>query len=288
MIRAIGQSLDLRDLDWRFLVPRPPTGRFPHLVLLGGSVALAESILGIGLARRVSRHVLRSRDADAVIMLHTARTSVEEAIGCLRRGGAFYGEIERGERWSFATMPGAIRRSLQRAGMAHTTIYWVAPNFEKHEIYLPVDAQEVLRWYWATISPAETLGQRVLSVSGRLLAKRGTYPQVNFVRRFAVTAVAGPVEDAVPAILGAVALPEMGRLSDLSLALLTPGKTDRGGVVALPFASGHPAPLAVIKTRRRAKENARIEREQAATRGGARGGRARVGGATKAGRVGTG
>src|SRR5688572_29421677 len=88
------QQSSCRRLDWRFLLPRPPGGSYQHLIVLGGTRNLVDTIAEPGLAQRVSTQLPADKSADAVVALHDAHIMVGAAATCLRPGGVLYQEIE--------------------------------------------------------------------------------------------------------------------------------------------------------------------------------------------------
>ena len=75
-----------RQVDWHLLLPQ--SGRpFNHLVLLGGSPALENTILDLGIARRVSHEPSEGGEADAVVILAGATGCVDTAVDQLTEEG---------------------------------------------------------------------------------------------------------------------------------------------------------------------------------------------------------
>jgi aminoglycoside phosphotransferase (APT) family kinase protein len=248
----------VRDLDWRFLLPTPAEGSFRHLVLLGGSTALAECAMATGVAREVSRRLPDRRVADAVVKLSGAEVDVCAAASCLEPGGALYAEIERESRLAAATAPGHVRRALARAGLTQTGLYWCTPNFAAHDVYVPLGAPGPLRWYLSNLYAGSALGRYLRSLLNALAAfgPDGCGPAL---RRYAVTAVAGPAPEARPSLLGHPALPSELRRSALHLLLVAQGNRR---VVLLPFTRDGRHPVAALKVTRDPSRNARTENEQ--------------------------
>lgn len=169
--------------DWRFLLP---AGRFRHLVLLGGSPGMAEMLAGM--AERVSE--TPEAGADLVAVLQGAGVSPAGAAGCLAPGGWLYWESdERRSLRSPRAVPGRAVARLRACGLTVAGVWAVWPSFERHEAYVPAEA---LAWFGRNLHPGRALGTalRAMPMKGAVLT-----------RFFAVTATAGPVEDAPRPVL---------------------------------------------------------------------------------------
>ena len=257
-----GKQVSLRRADWRFLLPHPPGDSFQHLVLLDGPSGLAERLVEVGLARRVSCQIPREQSADALVILHDARAALRDAARCLMSGGVLYCEIDRRSPHSFACTPGRMQRALRDAGLSPTGIYWAIPNFDSCKRYIPLDVPQVLQWYFTTLFPALTPLDRLLEIAVRPLTKLNSYRLTPLVPCYSMTATAGPVRDVTPSVLGHPALPEELQKPGLRSVVLTSGYDDGSRVVMLPFAPGDRHPLAVLKVSRLANFNTNTEREQ--------------------------
>jgi len=260
--RSIAEHVSLRRADWRFLLPYPPGGAFQHLVLLGGPAGLAERLVDVGFARRVSCTLPQERSADAVVALHNAQVAFRDAARCLVAGGAFYCEIKRWSPSSLALTPHRIRRTLQAVGLSPTGIYWAIPNFVHCMSYIPLDTPEVLRWYFTTFFPAITLWHRLFELSVRTLTGFNHRRMAPLAPCYSVTARAGSARNAAPSVLGHPALPEELHQPDLRPLVLTRGMDDGSRVVILPFAPGSIQPIAVLKVSRLTEFAINTEREQ--------------------------
>jgi hypothetical protein len=258
------QQASLRYLDWRFLLPNPPAGVFHHLVLLGGSAGLAERIVEIGLARRVSCKTTMERSADAVIILHDAQVPLSNVADCLMPGGVVYLEVDRRLSWSAASSPRRVWRDLQNVGLSSTGTYLASPDFARRQVYLPLDVPGALGWYLRTFFTATTPALRLLGPVLRNLARLGKHPPALLAPCYAMTAIAGPTRDTPPSVLGHPALPPEFRRSDLRPLVLTPGKDDFNRVVMLPFAPDGNQPVGVLKLSRLPDRNILTEEEQIA------------------------
>ncbi|HZO96601.1 MAG TPA: hypothetical protein VFB42_04435, partial [Gaiellaceae bacterium] len=237
----------LLDLDWRFLLPAPPDGRFERLLLLGGPPAVAELAARVGLARAVTLDP--SERGDAVVCLHGAPLSLEQAAARVEPGGVLYYEaLRRGvPRLSRAAA------SLSGLGLVPCGIYWVHPAFTGARTYFPVEARGAAEWY---------LGSRARRwVERRVLRLRPDLP-ARVARRFALVAVADPTNrGALP--FRADALPRPLGRDDLHPLVLVHGD-ERSRVVMLPFAADSREPVAVLKLHRRDVPAGESTHEQAA------------------------
>ena len=150
---------NLRRVDWRVLLPVPPNG-FENMVLLGGPEGLGDMVVEIGLARRVSRTVPAKPSADAVAILQGASVGCEEAAACLLPGGTLYWEADYSHA-RMAWIKRSVSRRLRRANLSLAGLYWVRPDFERAEVFIPIEIRTAMEWYfrsWAnTSSPLRRL-----------------------------------------------------------------------------------------------------------------------------------
>lgn len=258
--QGAGGRAPLRAADWRFLLPHPPDGRFQHLVLLGGPDGLAERVIEVGLAGRVSDTIPPGRSADAVAVLHGGRAMLRDIAGCLVPGGVLYREFDRRSVALLGSTPDRLRQSIREAGLSPIAMYAVVPDFSDHRMYLPLDVPDGLRWYVTTLYSAVTPWQHLLQAGLRAATGLDGCRFAPFAPRVAVMAVAGQARPGAPSVLAHPALPaELGK-RDLHPLLLTSGG-DR--VVILPFTAGSRQPAAVLKVPRLPGFNGRTQNEQA-------------------------
>jgi hypothetical protein len=259
---GIGRQVSLCQADWRFLLPYPPTGSFQHLVLLGGPAGLAERLVDVGFARRVSCEIPRARTADSVVVLHNAQVALRDAAGCLVSGGALYYEIDRRSPSRLVLTPARMQHALRDVGLTPRGVYWVIPNFTHCRRYLPLDVPEALRWYITTLFPAMTLLDRLFEMGIRTLTGFNCDRLAPLVPCYSVTATAGPTRDAAPSVLGRPShLIELQRPGLLPF-VLTSGYDEGSRVVMLPFARDSMQPIVVLKISRLSEFNTNTEREQ--------------------------
>lgn len=252
----------LRDLDWRFLLPQPADGQFEHLVILGGPRDLADRVVELGLARRVSRQLLAEREADALVILHDAGVSLAAAIHSLRPGGVLYYEAERQLSNSVEFSPDRLRRRLAQSGLTMAGIYWIRPDFVRPQLYLPLDLPQVLTWYTDSIFVATTPARRLLETFTRAISWLQTNSPFSLVRCYAVTAVMGAVPTLAPSMLGDPLFPPELRQPDVRPLLLTAGHDDWNRVIVLPFSARSARPLSVVKFSRLPERNRHTANEQ--------------------------
>ena len=247
----------LRRADWRVLLPIPENG-FEHLVVLGGPDGLGDALIELGVARRVSREIPDARDADAMAILHDARVRLEDAGDALLAGGTLYWELESSGPLTGWTKK-RIGSRLRRAGLSLTGRYWVRPDFENGELFIPVHVETALEWYSGTLADASP---RFSSILGSPLGRRAIALalKTRSVRHCSVTAVAGPRSSASPSILSH---PAVLRGSASSPLVICPAGTDASRrIVVLPFERGSVKPSTVLKFSRFSERNADIQREQ--------------------------
>jgi hypothetical protein len=251
--------VNLRHLDWRFLLPHPGGHSFSHMNLLGGSAGLEERAVELRVAKRVSRRP--APIADAVILLYDAQVDMREAAANLQPGGVFYCEIDRRQpdkRW---LTPKKLKGILAQAGLTNIRSYAVRPNFPLVEEYLPLEAPAALRWYVNSLYPAGTLQQRFSELVLRLLTGLDGRRFARFVPTYAITALAGQPKASQFSFAWQAKLESSQKAEPLYPALLT----DAGyRVVLLPFSQHSNQPLGVVKIPKVAKLNSRTENEQRA------------------------
>ena len=247
-----------RDFDWRFLLPTPGGGSYRHLVLLGGSQDLADYALDRGVAREVSQRFPAQPIADAIVLFNRAQVDLYMAVQSLRPGGVLYAEFKHGLKFGDIQFLPGIRRTLARAGATQMGVYWCTPDFERHDAYVPLGSPEAIRWYLSNFYVG-ALRRQILGSVLRVLAGFGEAACSSSVRRFAVTAIAGPLGDARPSLLGDLSLPGDLRHPRSQLLVVAPGNRR---VVLLPFAERGEYPLCALKLTRDSSRNARAESEQ--------------------------
>jgi aminoglycoside phosphotransferase (APT) family kinase protein len=228
------------------------------MVVLGGPEELSDVLIETSVARSVSRELPGKSSAEAVAILSDARVGLEEAAGCLVPGGIFYWEVESGrlrtkklERW--------VSDRLRRARLSPTGIYWVRPDFERCESFIPVDLPTALKWYLRTFSSRRVLASRLGAATAALVIGR-------LVQRCAVTAVAAPLRAACPSILDNKGIPADAREGGARPLVINRGGRDgsRRSIV-FPFSAESAKPSVVVKFSRLAGRNAAMEHEQRIT-----------------------
>lgn len=252
----------LRGADWRFLLPQPPGGTFRHLVLLGGSSALAQRLSDEGVADRVTCVLPHDRSADALIIFAGADVPLQQACAALRADGFLYWEVTRPSPLSPSTTPARLKQSLAAHGLTPLGTYWVSPSFAERQVYLPLEARHALGWYLTTLHTAGTPLARLQEPALHALARSGNRPFAFLAPRYAVTAVAG-TDVGEPFVLQHPTLPEAWRQTPLHPLVLTGGDDERSRVVVLPFTPTSDHPIGVLKVARTPTLNAYTDVEQA-------------------------
>ena len=255
---SIGDT-SARRADWHWLLPQ--AGRpFNHLVLLGGSPALKDTVLALGIARRVSLEPAPGCEADAVVILAGATGGLDSAVAQLSENGALYWEIDRRTREHMATTPARARKRLSAVGLTPTGSYWVKPGFPRRNMYLPLNAAGAWRWYVDTQFSTPTLMRRAVKRGAQVAASllKGAHA---FAPCYAVTAVRG-LRAGVPAMVAlARQATQSAHRDHLEAVLLANGGADWSRIVVLLFEPGMTQPTAAIKLPRLAVFNEHIERE---------------------------
>jgi hypothetical protein len=248
----------LRRADWRFLMPAAPGGMFRHLVVLGGPAGLAERLVEIGAAARVSITRCSDESADGLVILEDADVTPRAVAQCLAPDGVLYWEVNRRGVRRFMRGRGWIGRQLRRAGLQPARMYWVIPEFGEARRYLPLDdPAPAIEWFFATRFVASSplrLGLALMVTAagrmrGRVAATLAPCCSVMAVRAGRPLGPASVFADlAVDSSLG----PNTQNVLFTSAqpVLFTSGQDDGSRVVGLPFAAGARAPAVVLKMTR--------------------------------------
>jgi phosphotransferase family enzyme len=246
---------DLLRIDWRVLLPLPSKG-FEHLLLFGGTEAIAETIIATGIARRVSCTVPKERSADAAAILAGAEVGCEDVVSALLPGASLYWEIQRR-----LVGPGPrLRARLRRVGFSLTGVYWARPCFERCHQFIPLDVPEAMHWYlqlWADHSRWRDWVAAFLGI--RRMAKAAC----RVARHQALTATLVPGPETSPSILEHPVLrAKIGDARARAIVFNRAGKDASRRVVLFAFQSGSREPAAVLKFSRLPERNGEVEEEQ--------------------------
>jgi len=255
---------DSRWLDWRFLLPKPPSGAFRNLVLLGGPRSLPQEIKEAGIALRIQREIPAHRSADAIIVLHNSpvRLTASDIADCLLPGGVLYYESAHGTLPSLPFSARRIRRSLKSKGLSLTGLYWTVANGKTRQLYLPLDAPGAIHWYFHNLFVASTLPRRLLRFFLEKIGWIRKHLLIDLVPEYAITAVAGAAQQSPLWLFTEQGLPTRFLRADLHPLVLTPGEDDLNRVVLFPFPADGNQPIAVLKAARQPERNSLTENEQ--------------------------
>ena len=248
----------LRRADWRYLLPGPATGRYRHVVLLGGPPGLAELLRAEELADRIDTTPVAG--ADLVVALADASMGARELAACVSAGGVVYREVDRRRLGFLLTSPARLRRDLAAAGLQPLWGHWVIPGFSQARRYLPLDHPAALRWYFGTLHPAGSVPGAFAAALGGLLGRGQAKGLSAVAPTFGITALAS---SSAGTALELPALPARWRVAGSRVVMLTSGQDDGSRVVLLPFSAHGALPEAVVKISRTERFNAHTEREQA-------------------------
>jgi aminoglycoside phosphotransferase (APT) family kinase protein len=141
--------------------------------------------------------------------------------------------------------------------------YWVQPNHDAPEMYLPLDVAGALGWYLKTRFTAITPMRRLLEVALEITTGLSGPRFAPLAPCFATLAIAGPRQsgNASPQMLRAAAQSGV-LLAEGTRPVLITGSGARA--ILLPFAPGDQAPRSVIKVLKRPTTDHRLEDEQGA------------------------
>ena len=247
--------------DWRFLLPRPRTGRFNHLIALGSSSDQVEQLRQLELAEYVTVGPPARAQGDLIAVLPGARVKPSVVSSWLLPGGSVYWVIDRRNPATLFWTPRRLQRALRAAGLNPVATYWTVPNHFAPRKYVPLDSAPAIRWY-ARSFLSSTLPFRLASTGLRLLARRPSWLS-SMVPCFSVIAVAGPKTNAPPAPLASSPLSAAVADEATRVLMLTNARDAGSRAVVLPFPPGHRDPPIVLKMARADEFAAYTEREQA-------------------------
>lgn len=247
-----------RQADWHLLLPH--AGRpFNHLLLLGGSPAVEDTIITLGIARSVSVEPSTDRKADAVVILAGATGDLDAAVAQLQEGGVLYWEVDRRTRANIATTPGRALKRIANLGLTPTGSYWVKPGFPHRNMYLPLHAAAAFHWYLDTLFRTPTLARRaVKAVAKRVAAAFKGMSAI--VPCYAITAIRGEARESALVELAREAAGSI-QGENLEAVMLASGEADWSRIVVLLFEGDQDRPTVAVKLPRLAAFNEHIERE---------------------------
>ena len=249
-----------RAADWRFLLPRPASGRFDRLVVPGASPAVLRELARSDLANELSATLPRDGSASAVVMLPGAAVAPSALAAALRADGVAYVEVDRRRSGERRSSPPRVARALREAGLTVQRVYAVEGNSVAPSRYLAVDDPAPMRWFLKDVYRPMTAAQWLAGIVKRALLRAAPRARAlqPLLRGYGIVATMRP--DA-PSPLALHALPAGVTLPPRApFALLAEGG-DR--VVVLPFAHGASRPTVVVKVPRRAALRERTGNEQA-------------------------
>lgn len=244
----------LRRLDWRFLLPAPPSGGRLRAVVDGDYEGLARRLAETGFAE----HLYTSRPSngdpvDAWVALGGRNGALPDIADSLTPGGYAYLEVKAAPGIAAGRI--AHRETTaERAGLVRVAHYAVLPSLDAAKVYLPLDAPGALRWVVETLIPASTPLRRLLRGTLRAMGPRLLSRLLRHYPAQALVFARPPVEDAAPAPLVRAGIATTKR----PLLLCDAGNR----VVMLPFGDDDAPPEQVLKIPKLPVFNGRTRNEQ--------------------------
>lgn len=164
----------IRRLDWRFLLPVAPRSVSRRLLLLGASDSVASAALDLGVAGAVIRspHTRERADVAALLGGRSSRADLDGAIATLDEDGILYIEVARRSRRNVFLTPARLARGLASRGFGAMAIYWVKPDLDAAEMYLPSRPPRAFSWYLESLYTPITLLRRAARSILRALPRR--------------------------------------------------------------------------------------------------------------------
>ena len=252
-----------RRLDWHVLLPGPREPASDHWLLLGPDPDLSRHAVELELAGSVASVIDDAEPADVVGLLHSAATSLDDAIRSLAPGGYLYWEIDRRSLRTIAMSPGRACRRVRAAGLEPCGVYLVGHGWARPSRFLPAQPGGPIGWYLETSSRwtrqvRGTLwrilhGRTVASWLARLLAPR-----------FSLIAAARDAEPATtPAVLRHPSLPASIQSTVVPPILVTGGQEPWARLTLLAFAEDGSEPSTILKVGRLAAYDEATRNEHA-------------------------
>jgi hypothetical protein len=202
--------------------------------------------------------------AKSVVALDGSRLDLEHAAGRVADDGVVVLGIDR-RRWRNVTLtPRRLMRSGDRLGLELAGVWLVAPTLTEARRFVPLDSAEALTWYLESLVIPGSITAATLVAIGRRLARRADRDAPSpFAPAYLACFVPRGASGA-PAAIGALGDGVVGgarTVRDHRYLLVTSGQDPASRVVLLPFESGRPTPLAVVKIAADTAFNEDSERE---------------------------
>ena len=243
--------------DWRFLLPALPAGGFEHLLLAGGSTELADVVLDLGVARRVSTTPAHGDEFDAIVILADATADGPRLLRHLVADGVVYWEVDRRVRGVHRMSPQKAFERLQKAGITPQAAYWVKPWFPDRQMYLPIRARGAFDWYLDTLCRAHTRSRRVLKAAVKAFTSQRSIE--SYAPCYAVIGTRGVLDQT--GLLGHARGVGACSHRPVHSVLLAHGRAPWNRIAMLLFDHRSALPSAVIKSSRTARFNGAVEWE---------------------------
>jgi glycosyltransferase involved in cell wall biosynthesis/aminoglycoside phosphotransferase (APT) family kinase protein len=251
--------------DWRFLLPRPASGRYDRLAVPGAPDQLLDTLSAMGLAAEVTGVLPSDHSASAVVVLPGTLLPARALRGALADGGALYIETDRRAVGCFWRTPGSWKRDLDALGVRVTGVYAVGRRGLAPRRYVALDEAAPGLWFLRSAYRPVTATQSGagLVASALLMMRLHRVVLQRIIPAYAITAVVGH-EPTAPMVLLRDTMQNITVHPEGEHVVLFGDGGDR--VVALPFAASAPEPAMVIKVPRSPAFGARTENEQARMR----------------------
>ena len=254
----------LRVIDWRFLLPTPPTRRFRRLAMLGSPRGGVERAMLAGLADDVVATLRGMSTADAVVAYAAAGEAIPEIAAAVGPGGVLYLEVDRARRGVRATTPTRVANVLREAGLSICALYAMEPDVRDARAFVPLEPPEAMSWHRRTLF-GEGAMLRVVNAVRRTAVRAGGATVAALDRPYAVIATRGDSGGSTPGVLRDPAvIDRLGSNQAPSSAVMLTYGGDR--VLLFPFGDGSSEPVGVVKVPKTAALVERTEREQAQMR----------------------
>lgn len=184
------EILEVRRVDWRFLLPSPEFGRVLYVgagrsPLRRALERFSEGVVAFGDLGLAGGDRGAPEVFDLVVVEGESADSISDSLSFLRPGGAIYWEITRPPLSFVRRHPRNYMDLLGRFGLTEIDVYWPRPDFDNCIEIVPIARDFAL--HFAFERTHETFAGRLKLAVGRFLARSGMLAFA--IRGFSLVAV---------------------------------------------------------------------------------------------------
>jgi hypothetical protein len=184
------EILEVRRVDWRFLLPSPALGRVLYVgtgqsELRRALGRFSGAVVALGDADPAGGSVRGWKAFDLIVVEGGNSDVIRKSLPLLRPGGAVYWEFTRPPLSFIRRHPRRYMDSLAPFGLTEIDVYWPRPDFDTCIELVPIARDFALRFVFDRTH--ETLKGRLKLAIGRFLAHSGLLAFA--IRGFSVVAI---------------------------------------------------------------------------------------------------